>query len=344
MIASRAVCGIFLLCATLSTGVLSQSAPVPAQAPAATVTPLQKARTATVQISTRAIKDAASARTLGQVRQGSGVVIGQDNLILTIGYLVLETEQIVLRTHDQKSFPARVLALDNATGLALLRPLVPVASIDPVALGQVASADVGATFAVTSADGDQAVQATRLMDVRSFTGYWEYHLEKALYASPPVENHSGAGLFNAQGELVGIGSLLMQDILPESDPRSLAGNLFVPTQLLVQSLEQFRATGSLHQQNRPWLGINAVERNGRIQITRVTPESPAEQGGLNVGAVVISLDGEPLESLAMFYKRVWAKPLEAGVFELTVQERGQTRQLQLPVRDRNQSMRRPTAI
>ena len=320
---------------------LGATAPV---TPTPSASPLQKARSATVQVSASAIKDAASARTLGQLRQGSGVVIGPDNLILTIGYLILETEQVTFRTADQKSYPARVVGLDNATGLALLRPLLPVPAIEPVALGQAGVNDVGQTFAVSSGDGQQAVQATRLMDVRSFTGYWEYHLESALYASPPVDNHSGAGLFNALGELVGIGSLLMQDILPENDPRAMAGNLFVPTWLLGPALQQLQQTGSLPQKSRPWLGINAVERNGRIQITRVTPESPAAQGGLSVGAIVLSLDGEPLSSLASFYKKVWDKPLEAGVFEVTVQERGQTRQIQLPVRDRTQSMRRPTAI
>jgi S1-C subfamily serine protease len=99
---------------------LGVTAPV---TPTPSASPLQKARSATVQVSASAIKDAASARTLGQLRQGSGVVIGPDNLILTIGYLILETEQVTLRTADQKSYPARVVGLDNATGLALLRPL-----------------------------------------------------------------------------------------------------------------------------------------------------------------------------------------------------------------------------
>jgi serine protease Do len=63
---------------------------------------LQNALAASVQITSRAIDDASSAQTLGKVRQGSGVVIGSDGLILTIGYLILETEQIEIRTHQQK--------------------------------------------------------------------------------------------------------------------------------------------------------------------------------------------------------------------------------------------------
>ena len=78
-----------------------------------------------VQITSRAVENASSARTLGKVRQGSGVVIGSDGLILTIGYLVLETEQIEIRTHQQKTYPAQVVAYDQATGFGLIKSLVP---------------------------------------------------------------------------------------------------------------------------------------------------------------------------------------------------------------------------
>jgi hypothetical protein len=63
----------------------------------------QRSQSAVVQITSKAIEDAPSARTLGKVRQGSGVVIGSDGLILTIGYLILETEQIEIRTPPTKN-------------------------------------------------------------------------------------------------------------------------------------------------------------------------------------------------------------------------------------------------
>lgn len=55
-----------------------------------------------VQVNARAIEGAPSAATLGKIRRGSGVVIGPDDLILTIAYLVTETEQLNIRTQDQK--------------------------------------------------------------------------------------------------------------------------------------------------------------------------------------------------------------------------------------------------
>ena len=204
-------------------------------------TTLRQAQAAVVQITARAIEGAPSARTLGQVRRGSGVVIGPDDLILTIGYLILETDQVDIRTMDRKTYPATVVAYDTATGLGLLRPLFPLINVQPVKIGQVEASAVGETFAVASGESAEAIGPARLVDVRAFTGYWEYHLDKALYASPPMANHSGAALFNPQGELVGIGSLYMPDVLRETDPRSLPGNMFVPSDSISNSYMKLKA-------------------------------------------------------------------------------------------------------
>ena len=119
-----------LLCC-LSAVAWSQSTAQPAQGAAPPAASLRQARAAVVQVTARAIEGAPSARTLGQVRRGSGVVIGPDDLILTIGYLILETDQVDIRTVDRKTYPARVVAYDTATGLGLLRrrPVLTLATV-----------------------------------------------------------------------------------------------------------------------------------------------------------------------------------------------------------------------
>ena len=147
---------------------------------------LQNALAASVQITSRAVENASSARTLGKVRQGSGVVIGTDGLILTIGYLILETEQIVIRTHEQKTYPAQVVAYDQATGFGLIKPLIPLLGVEPVKLGKLQDQKIDSALLVVSAGDSVFSSPTKLIDVRSFTGYWEYHLDSAIYTSPPV--------------------------------------------------------------------------------------------------------------------------------------------------------------
>jgi serine protease Do len=303
-----------------------------------------RTQAAVVQITSQAIEDAPSARTLGKLRQGSGVVIGTDGLILTIGYLILETEQITIRTHQQKTYPAQVVAYDQATGFGLIKSLIPLQGIEPVKLGKTSDQKLDEMLLVVSAGEYSFSGPTKLKDIRAFTGYWEYHLDNAIYTSPPVVNHSGAGLFNLQGELIGIGSLFMQDVMPSGNPARLAGNMFVPVEILEPIYQEMLKNGIGPNSRRPWLGINAVERQGRIQIVRVSPESPAQRAGIRPGQWLLGLNDEPIESLASFYKKLWAVPVNEGSLKITIFDGRDINQVPVSIVDRSLTIKKPTGI
>ena len=305
---------------------------------------LQNALAASVQITSRSIDDASSAKTLGKVRQGSGVVIGSDGLILTIGYLILESEQIEIRTSEQKTYPAQFIAYDQATGFGLVKSLIPLQGIEPVKLGKVNDEKVDSALWVVSTGESTFSYPTKLIDVRSFTGYWEYHLDSAIYTSPPVANHSGTGLFNMKGELIGIGSLFVQDVMPADHPSSLAGNMFVPVDLLEPILKSLLQNGVGPNSQRAWLGINAVERQGRIQIVRVTPESPAQSAGIVPGQWLLGLNGKPVQSLANFYKQLWEIPINSGSAQITIFDGKTIYQVPVPIVDRSKTIKKPVGI
>ena len=305
---------------------------------------LQRAQAASVQITSRAIDDAASARTLGKERQGTGIVIRPDGLILTIGYLILETEQIEIRTHQQKTYPAHVVAYDQATGFGLIKSLIPLPGIEPVKFGKSQDQKIDEMLLVVSAGESAFSGPTKLKDIRAFTGYWEYHLDSAIYTSPPVVNHSGAGLFNLQGELIGIGSLFMQDVMPADHPASLAGNMFVPVELLEPIFKEMLQNGVGPNSRRPWLGINAVERQGRIQIVRVTPESPAQLAGIRPGQWLLGLNEKPVESLSAFYKQLWALPINSGSVKITVFDGRDINQIPVSIVDRSKTIKKPAGV
>ena len=305
---------------------------------------LQNAFAASVQITSRAVDNASSARTLGKLRQGTGVVIGSDGLILTIGYLILETEQIEIRTHQQKTYPAQVVAYDQATGFGLIKPLIPLQGVEPVKLGKLNDQKIDSALLVVSAADSSFSSPTKLIDVRSFTGYWEYHLDTAIYTSPPVVNHSGAGLFNLKGELIGIGSLFVQDVMPEDNPSSLAGNMFVPVELLEPIFKNMLQNGTGPDSQRAWLGINAVERQGRIQIVRVTPESPAQLAGVVPGLWLLGLNGQPVASLSAFYKQLWAIPIHSKFAQLTIFDGKTIFQIPVPIVDRSTNIKKPAGV
>ena len=305
-----------------------------------------KANAAVVGLKVSVAEDARSAETLGKERVGSGVVIGPDGLILTIGYLMMEAQTIQVVTQDNRILPAQAVAYDLATGFGLIKPLLPLRGIEPVALGSLKDLQTGvALMAATGAQGngeDGDVNMTQLVSKRAFSGYWEYHIDSAAFTSPPIGNHSGAPLFNQRGELVGIGSLLVSDAMGGN--RRFPGNMFVPVDLLKPILSELRTTGSTSFSHRPWVGISSTEQGGRVQILRVTRESPAQQAGLEPGDLVLAVDGAKVATLEEFYKKLWARARPEAEVTLTVLQGADIKTIVLKPVDRMNTMRKPAGI
>jgi len=340
----QGVCQRLLLLASLFFGALS---PAPAATDSAAgmqsaLDTLKRANAAVVGLEVGVVPGARSAKTLGRQRSGSGVVIGPDGLILTISYLILEADSIQVTTQDGKTWPARPVAYDLATGFGLVRPLMPLRGVAPVRLGDPAQAGAGEPMIVSVGGEDATVELTHLVSKRPFSGYWEYHIEGALFTSPAVGNHSGAPLFNQRGELLGIGSLFVPDAMGQA-PR-MAGNMFVPVDLLKPVLAEMQATGSTRQSHRPWLGVTSGEHEGRVVVARVTAESPAHSGGIQRGDLILAVDDEPVASLEAFYKRLWKRPNPDDEIRITLQRADDVRTITLRGVDRITTMVKPAGI
>lgn len=317
-------------------------ATTPAPASQAVIDALTRANAAVVALRVTAADGARSADTLGRRRQGSGVLIGPDGLILTIGYLMLEADSIQIVTHDNRTVPATAVAYDIATGFGLVRPLFPLRGISPVPLGSQQELREGEPLMVVMGGSDGGVGITQLVSKRAFSGYWEYHIDAALFTSPPVPNHSGAPLFNQRGELLGIGSLFVADARGAA-PR-VPGNMFVPVDLLKPILDEMQKTGSTRQSRRPWLGLTSSEQAGRVQVVRVARDSPAQAGGVEPGDVIVAVDGAPVSTLEEFYKRVWSHARPDDEIRLTVLQGSDTRELTLKGVDRMSTLMKPAGI
>jgi serine protease Do len=322
-----------------------------ASAPSAqdTINALTRAQTAVVGVQVTAADGARSAETLGKQRSGSGVVIGADGLVVTISYLILEADDIQITTTDKKTVPARVVAYDLATGFGLIRPVVPLRGIAPVSLGGTSEIKTGeALMASTGAspDDDADVNMTQLVSKRAFSGYWEYHIDSALFTSPPMQNHSGAPLFNQRGELLGIGSLFVMDALQTKDGHNvrLPGNMFVPVDLLKPIMSEMLQTGSSKLSKRPWVGLTSSEQGGRVQIVRVNKDGPAQAAGLQPGDVVLAVDDAKVANLEAFYKKLWDRASPEADIKLTVLQGADLKTITIKAVDRMSTMRKPSGI
>ncbi len=339
--ALRRLCGAALLAAAGA-----HAAPSLDELPPAAVQALARASAAVVGLQVQALEGARTAETLGEERNGSGVLIDANGLVLTIGYLMVEADTVLITTAAGKSLPARVVAYDPATGFGLVRSLLPLADLQPVKLGPARPVLEGQPLVAVTAAQEDGTPATitplRLISKRAFSGSWEYHLDAAMFAIPAIANHSGAALFNHEGELVGIGSLFVRDTLGRDG--LLPGNMYVPVDLLKPVLAELQRTGSSRASQRPWLGLTSAELRGRVQVVRVAEDTPAGLGGVGMGDTILAVDGTPVNTLETFYKKLWAHA-DRSPIRLTVRSlAGEVKTLLLPAADRASYLKRPEGI
>ena len=287
-----------------------------------------------VKVKSKAVANARSTRALGTQREGTGVVIDSEGLVLTIGYLITEAETVELSTADGKSFPATVVGYDNATGFGLLKALRPL-PVKPVQFGQSASIGERELVLIVGFDG---VAPAYVVSRRPFVGYWEYLLEEAIYTAPATVNWSGAALLNREGKLLGIGSLVVGDAMG-TRAQQVPGNMFVPIDLLKPLLGDLIATGRSSARPRPWIGVNTQEVQGNVIVTRVTTEGPAEDASIRAGDVLVGIGGQPVRGQADFYVKLW-KSGDAGVdIALEVLREGRVEKVTVKSIDRDRHFR-----
>lgn len=259
---------------------------------------------AVVRVQAEALPDARSSETLGRSRHGSGIVIDARGRVLTIGYLVIEAQQVRLTTSAGRTVPARVAGYDHASGFALLEPLAPL-DVEPIALGSSAALRVNDIVMTLPFGGREAAGLARLIIKRPFTGSWEYLLDEALFVAPPTDSWAGAALIDRDLRLVGVGSLLVGDVDPEGDEDELPGNLFVPIDLLKPVLADLIERGKRKGAPRPWMGLATVEFRGHLIVMRVSPDGPAERAGVRAGDLLVAVAGTAVQSQAQLYRAVW---------------------------------------
>ena len=271
------------------------------------------------------------------------VLIGPEGLVLTVGYLVLEADDVEVTTDDDRHIPARVVAYDVATGFGLLQALAPLQA-QPAPLGSSGALGAEDGLVIMSGGEDGGATPARMVSRRPFSGFWEYHLDDALFTAPQRADHSGAGLFNLKGELVGIGSLAVKDALLEADGHALPGNMFLPIDLLKPVLAELQAHGRTRASARPWLGLNCAEVDGVIRVLRVNSDSPADVAGLQPGDRIVQVDGRPVSRLDELWKRVWGGQGAERDIRLEIDRDDHRETLVVHAVDRDKTLRRPQGV
>ncbi|MCH7888282.1 MAG: serine protease [Proteobacteria bacterium] len=282
--------------------------------------------------------DAFTAAMLGTARDGNGVVIGGDGLVLTIGYLLTEAETVWLVSGEGTATPAHVVGYDQSSGFGLAQAL---GRLDaPVMeLGTSRESKVGDEVIVAGHGGRRHALKARVISKREFAGYWEYVLDEAIFTVPPHPLWGGAALIGPDGRLQGIGSLFVQEADEQGTSRE--GNMFVPIDLLLPILDDLQKYGKVDRPPRSWLGMYATEAEGDLVVAGLAKGAPADQADLRVGDIVLKVADAPTIDLADMFRRIWALGPVGTVIPLTVSRDGHELRIDVRSADRNEFLKSP---
>jgi len=281
--------------------------------------------------------EAFTASVLGTERIGHGVVIDSDGLVLTIGYLIAEAQEIWLTTQDGAVVPGHALAYDQVSGFGLVMPLGRLEA--PMMLrGSASGTAVGDRVTVISHGGLEHALDARIVARREFAGYWEYLLDEALFTAPAHPQWGGTALVGEDGRLLGIGSLLVQEAFAEE---TIDANMFVPIDLLEPILGDMLRLGRPDREPRPWLGMYATPLEGLLIVGGLTQGGPAHRAGVRLGDVLLEVAGQPVSSLAEMLRRVWSVGRAGSEISITL-GRGENRsQVSITSADRYDFLTKP---
>jgi S1-C subfamily serine protease len=298
---------------------------------------LARALDAMVLVRAEVPADGHTAATLGTDRGGYGAVIREDGLVLTIGYLINEASQIWLTSNRGTVVPGYRLAYDQATGFGLIQPLGKL-GVPHLPRGLASDVKVGDSAFVIGHGGRAHALKTKIIEKREFAGSWEYLLDEALFTTPAHPQWGGAGLLDAQGSLIGIGSLLVQQ---ELNGEAVHANMFVPIDLLNPILDAMLQTGRSPHPPHPWLGMSAQDQEVNLVVGRLSPGGPAERAGVKVGDMVLGVGASRVTTLAELFRAVWGLGAAGVDVPLTLARDGDVLRITVKSADRNDFLKKP---
>ena len=299
---------------------------------------LDHALDAVVGLSAEIPDDAFTAAILGTEREGNGVVIDDNGLVLTIGYLITEAIAVRLTKANGDVLAAAAIGYDYDTGFGLVRAVAPV-GVTPLKMGSSADLEEREPIIVAGHGGRGQTIGGQVVSKREFAGYWEYMIDQAIFTAPPHPNWGGTALIGHDGTLRGIGSLYVEDAT--AGTQSVPGNMMVPIDLLKPIMSDLITFGRVRGQQRPWLGLFTAEAMGHLFVAGVAPSGPADQAGLESGDVIVSLNGRTLDGMTDLYRQLWSIGPAGVIVHITVLRGGDAIDVPIPTANRYDFLKSP---
>lgn len=228
--------------------------------------------------------------------EGSGVIIAQDGLILTNHHVVSGADDIIVTLHDGRELKATLVGADSSTDVAVLK-IDGAGALPAARIGSSRDLPIGSwLMAVGNPHGLEETVTVGILSGKGRVigaGLYDDFLQTDAAINP---GNSGGGLFNSEGELVGINT-------------AVAGQgigFAIPIEMAQKVASDLQAHGKVQ---RGYLGVGIQELTPAIRqalklpsdlkgvlLNQILPEGPAGRAGLQAGDVVVELEGQPVAS------------------------------------------------
>lgn len=259
---------------------------------------LQRVAASTVTVAAEIPASHPSASVLGTSRAGTGAVVDVDGTVLTVNYVVLGAERVMVTDVEGKRLPGRIVAQDFASGIAVLS--VDGLEAPPLAPGSSQDVNPGEdVFLVSSVGATERRSASGyLVSTDSFDAYWEYFLPRALWISAINPGLGGAPLCDERGRFVGVISLNLGAIG--------RATLAIPSENYYDHAEELLLNGKrTTRPTRAWLGMFCYALPDRTVVAGLIPGAPGERAGLVVGDVLVRIGEEQVIGRLQLYEAIW---------------------------------------
>lgn len=275
----------------------------------ANVALIEKVASAVVSLQVQIPSGHPSAWALGVERTGSGTLIDSSGLILTVNYVVMGAGSIAVTLGDGRTFAGELVAQDFESGIGVVR--IPLASAPRVEAISSQSLQPGQPIFVVAGTGSQGRKGAGGMVtyLGPFDAYWEYLLDRAIMTTAFNPGVGGGGLFTMKGELVGVVSLNLNELLRST--------MAIPVEYFLDYREEFLTLGQRIKPTRGWIGFFPQPLEGGLVVASVVPNGPAQTHGLREGDVILGINSRDVASRPDLYTELWKnKPGESVVLNV----------------------------
>jgi len=264
---------------------------------------------------------------------GSGFIVSADGTILTNAHVVDGAEEVIVKLTDKREFKAKVLGLDTASDVAVLK--IDAKELPAVRIGNAANTRVGEwVLAIGSPFGFESSASAGIVSAHSRSlpdGSYVPFIQTDVAVNP---GNSGGPLFNMAGEVIGINSQIYSRSggyqgVSFAIPIEVAMN--VERQIVTHGKVQRGRLGvSIQEINQSLADSFGLKKPAGALVGSVDKDSPAAKAGLEPGDVILAINGKEISSSSELPAIVSAMTPGAQA-KLQVWRKGGTRDVDIQV-------------